>query len=403
MNGNPQSQNTNATRGAVTTPMARRGPWAVLSSMRFALALVAVLIAACITGTVLPQGDMVATTVRHHPDAARRLGLLRTLGLTDVFHASWFAALLGLLTLSLLACGAKQMMTLARAARKGRAISSLLIHLSLVAILAGGLIRGIWGQKGSLQLHAGESASEFQCVAASVPLPFDVHLLRFEVERDEASHGPASPSPDDGDRLLLRWTAGGQDSSLPVDVGTAQRVAASSAGSWTVTVLRYLPDFMMDPVTHTVETRSAQPRNPAIQVSVVGPGYATTNWLFARFPDVTMPMRQDTDAPFRMVYERHGQGAAGGSVRNYRSTLEISENGRIAKQASLAVNAPLSYRGYTFYQSGYNPEDTSWTSLLVVHDPGVPLVFTGFGALIIGLFLSLYVWPRESAPEAEPT
>ena len=375
---------------------APHGPWVILSSMRFALALVAVLVAACIAGTVVPQGDAVVSYARQHPDAVRRLTVLRALGLTDVFHAPWFAALLGVLALSLITCGFKQARTLAHTARNGRTVSSLLIHLSLVAILAGGLIRGIWGQKGSLQLHVGESVSDFQSAATSVPLPFEVRLLGFDVEIDER----AARTADASERLIVHWADGGPDASLPVSLGTEQSVSPqgprAAAGSFTVRVLRSVPDFMMDPVSHIVETRSAQPRNPAIQVSVVGAGYATTNWLFAKYPDVAMPMRRESDAPFRMVYERSAP-----PVKNYRSTLEIAEKGQVVKQASLAVNAPLSYRGYTFYQSGYNPDDATWTSLLVVHDPGVPLVFAGFTALIVGLFLGLYVWPRESAPKPE--
>jgi len=251
--------------------------------MRFALALVAILVAACIAGTVLPQGNAGSACLRHHTEAASRLGWLRALGFTDVFHSFWFVGLLGLLALSLVTCGVSQIRALRRqpAAARGRGISALLVHISLVAILAGGLIRGIWGQKGSLQLCEGESAAAFRTAAGVIRLPFEIRLERFEIEVDNESHARA---------------------------------------------------------------------------------------------------------------ER--------SIRNYRSTLAISEGGRVVKEGSLAVNAPLSYGGYTFYQSGYDPADTTWTSLLVVRDPGVPLVFAGFGILIVGLFLGLYVWPKETATDA---
>ena len=58
-----------------------------------------------------------------------------------------------------------------------------------------------------------------------------------------------------------------------------------------------------------------------------------------------------------------------------------------------AVNHPLKFNGYTFYQSGYNPNDPSWTSLEVVRDPGVPLVYGGFVSLICGLFIVFYLNP----------
>ena len=74
----------------------------------------------------------------------------------------------------------------------------------------------------------------------------------------------------------------------------------------------------------------------------------------------------------------------------------------MVKQATLAVNSPLSYGGYTFYQyqAGYDRMGGAWTSLLVVRDPGVPLVFAGFAAMLAGIFLGLYVWPRKRTPDS---
>jgi cytochrome c biogenesis protein ResB len=57
------------------------------------------------------------------------------------------------------------------------------------------------------------------------------------------------------------------------------------------------------------------------------------------------------------------------------------------------VNRPLTFKGYTFYQSGYDPNDLSWTSLEVVRDPGVRLVYLGFILLIGGLFTVFYLNP----------
>jgi len=51
------------------------------------------------------------------------------------------------------------------------------------------------------------------------------------------------------------------------------------------------------------------------------------------------------------------------------------------------------YKGYTFYQSGYNPEDLSYTSLQVVKDPGVAVVYSGFALMIAGLFIVFYLNP----------
>jgi predicted MFS family arabinose efflux permease len=53
----------------------------------------------------------------------------------------------------------------------------------------------------------------------------------------------------------------------------------------------------------------------------------------------------------------------------------------------------MKYGGYTFYQTGYDPKDPTWTSLQVVRDPGVPLVYAGFAFLIAGLFTVFYLNP----------
>ncbi len=69
-----------------------------------------------------------------------------------------------------------------------------------------------------------------------------------------------------------------------------------------------------------------------------------------------------------------------------------------AKATPIEVNAPLSYRGYTLYQAGYNPEDLTRSTLQVVRDPGVPVVYTGFLCMIGGLILLLCFKPAACKP-----
>jgi cytochrome c biogenesis protein ResB len=57
------------------------------------------------------------------------------------------------------------------------------------------------------------------------------------------------------------------------------------------------------------------------------------------------------------------------------------------------INHPLRVAGYSLFQTGYDPNDLSWTSLQVVCDPGVPLVYAGLCFLIAGLFSVFYLNP----------
>ena len=72
------------------------------SSMRFALALLVLLAAACILGSVLPQGQSYDYYAARYSERAAMVFFV--LFLDDVFHSWWFIALTALLCINLLAC-----------------------------------------------------------------------------------------------------------------------------------------------------------------------------------------------------------------------------------------------------------------------------------------------------------
>lgn len=73
-----------------------------LFSMKAALVLLGLLVAACVAGSVIPQGEIEAYYTGYYP---QRLGMFFLLmGLDDVFHCWWFIALTVLLCLNLLGC-----------------------------------------------------------------------------------------------------------------------------------------------------------------------------------------------------------------------------------------------------------------------------------------------------------
>ena len=71
-------------------------------SMRTALAILTLLIVACVLGSVIPQGEAESVYTASYPGNPGRLILL--LGLNDVFHAPWFVVLTGFLCVNLLGC-----------------------------------------------------------------------------------------------------------------------------------------------------------------------------------------------------------------------------------------------------------------------------------------------------------
>lgn len=78
-------------------------------------------------------------------------------------------------------------------------------------------------------------------------------------------------------------------------------------------------------------------------------------------------------------------------IKEFRSRVAVIEDdNRVALTKEILVNHPLQYKGYAFYQSGYDPKDPDWTGLEVSRDPGLPLVYAGFFLLNAGVIIIFY-------------
>ena len=83
-------------------------------------------------------------------------------------------------------------------------------------------------------------------------------------------------------------------------------------------------------------------------------------------------------------------------IKDFKSRVAIIEkDNRVALMQEIQVNHPLQYKGYTFYQSAYDPKQPDWSGLEVVKDPGVPLVYAGFILLNAGVMLIFYWKPKN--------
>jgi cytochrome c biogenesis protein ResB len=355
-----------------------------LASVKFAVTVVIIVAAACLVGTLLPQGADVSRYLAKHPDAATRFDLLDKVGLTHLFSSWWFIGLLCLLSASVTVCSTRRFATVRRTTgfARGRALGSMITHISFLLILSGAVIRGVWGEKGYLEFREGQTVAQFADDRGPQPLPFAIHLAKFDIERYDQQ---------ESQQLLVSWPAKNLKAALPVQLDVEQKF-----GEFSLKVLRYIPDFVVDMQTREITSRSSQPRNPAILVAVNGPTYQNHRWLFAKFPQFG---HETTASPLQMAYLAK---SADGPIKSFKSTLDIVDGDAVVKSKTIEVNSPISYKGYTFYQSGYNPEDPSYTSLQVVKDPGVPVVYTGFSLMIVGLFIVFYLnpWLNERRKQA---
>ena len=384
------------------------------ASPKLATAVGGVIVLACILGTLLPQGTDVQKYLQAHPDSTGRMKLLSSLGMTNVFAAWWFIVLLVFFALNITACLVRRLSARLRAGRLGiPGWGFLLTHVSMLLILGGAVIRGAVGQMGAFEIQEGRTTAHFLTSHGPVKMPFDVRLVKFELEHyaEKTTESPHAHGPD---TISVLWPERHILTQLVVEVGAPVTIyplgeEPTASNAVQVIVSRYVPDFVIDMTTRDVRSRSEEPRNPAILVNMEGRDLRVSKWLFANHPDFDMQHSSSSKETEKQVTLRF-QSAGGAHlshaqdrakrIKSFKSTLQLLEDGKVVREKTIEVNSPLSYRGYTLYQSGYNPKDLTLSTLQVVKDPGVPIVYTGFLCMIGGLILLLCFKPAPREPRS---
>ncbi len=160
-----------------------------LGSVKAAVVVTIPLAAACVLGSLLPQGSAAAVYFERLPGAQNWWSAAAVLGFTHVFSSWWFLGLLFICASGVGACTAYRLAVVRRATgvESRRAFGSALTHASLLLIFAGGFVRAIWGESGVIRLREGETTAEFIIPTVGVrPLPFAMRLDRFTIETEPA-------------------------------------------------------------------------------------------------------------------------------------------------------------------------------------------------------------------------
>lgn len=273
-------------------------------------------------------------------------------------HSYWaFITGIALVFVNLLAC------TLDKWKRIGWQV--FLVHLGVLIILAGAALTWKMALRGKMLLEvigAPERTAMDNEAMPSFNLPFSVRLDDFNLEYEgEPEHLIRLQRKKDGWEQILKVQPAGR-----YEVPGTDLVVEAGA---------FNPDLVVG--DKGVTQRSIEPRNPAMQVSLIRGGKKSKPvWLFMLFPG----MHQE-DLPVEMTY--HYEPAP---LKQYVSEVTLlSPDGKELKKGKFWVNSPLRYAGWSLYQSGYDPENAKTSILEVSRDPGVPVVYTGFGILMLGL------------------
>jgi hypothetical protein len=351
------------------------GRWLrVLASLRLSVVVMVTIGAICAYATF--------HEMRHGTPAVQR----------DVYQTPWFAFLLGLLGLNVLAA------MLSRWPWSKHHVGFLAAHVGILLILSGSVVSLYRGLDSSMALYEGETSDRVSLVEPSLQIHVPGHgvsgtfAVRFEKQ-------PPRPGRE------ARFQVPGSDVVL---------VARDYAPHVEVT----------EAVTAAGPRRAVTPRTPpakearrqaAVLLQVEGAAAKSEpTWvLWGERTGVAFGGEQASLAfrspeavlPFRVTLLRFNNESYPGSrmAATYESTVRIDDRELGSFEALVSMNHPLHHRGYIFFQSSFVEGRPMISIFSVARAPGLPLVYLGTTLLGAGILWMFYVKPwlaRRQAAQA---
>jgi hypothetical protein len=164
-------------------------------------------------------------------------------------------------------------------------------------------------------------------------------------------------------------------------------------------------------VTHAQPGRGDDARRPAFKVRLEGAVTASSDWVVWGEPRVIDTSRgavtvaygpAQAPLPFRLTLLDFESQRYPGSDRpaTYESRVRVDDPAGGRSEHLIAMNRPLHYGGYTFFQASY-VEGVPMTSILSVsRSPGLPIVYLGTVLLSIGVVWMFYLKPLVARRQA---
>jgi ResB-like family len=165
------------------------------------------------------------------------------------------------------------------------------------------------------------------------------------------------------------------------------------------------PHLQLGPMADAVEMERTYKENernqPAANVSVIQGGNVIGTWnLAAGFPRpisfdaagkacqiVLRPKRFYKPFAIQLLQFRHDRYAGTDIPKNFSSRIRLTDPARHEDRESLIfMNNPLRYRGYTFFQAGFDNNDTT-TVFQVAQNPSWLIPYISCALIVFGMLL----------------
>ena len=164
----------------------------------------------------------------------------------------------------------------------------------------------------------------------------------------------------------------------------------------------HLPIGPMAVAVQMEKTYKENERNqPALTVSILQSGNLIGTWsLAAGFPRplsfqaagkacqvVLRPKRFYKPFAIQLLQFRHDRYAGTDIAKNFSSRIKLTDPAKHEDRESLIfMNNPLRYRGYTFFQAGFDDNDTT-TVLQVAQNPSWLVPYISCALIVLGMLL----------------
>ncbi len=273
-------------------------------------------------------------------------------------------------------------------------IGIFLLHLGVILLLLGQLLTGLYARETQMRLDNGqtlgysEAPREVELAVIDVTDPsFDqvVSVPEEVLARGGTIQNPTLPFTIGIRRFLpnARLTMRAQEPNAPVSLATT-----GFGPNVVVTELpRTVKDDERDLTSAFIEINGVQ---GSLGTWLVSNAIADRQSFSVNDHSYELIMRQRRfykQFALTLIHFEHDRYAGTDIPKNFSSRVRLldSERGE-NREVLISMNDPLRYRGYTFYQAGFDNNDTT-TILQVVKNPAMLLPYIACGLVGLGLLV----------------
>ncbi len=411
--------------------------WGFFASVKFTLGLLIVLAITSILGTVIPQQEGAMELAKKLSPGL--VSILTSLQLFDMYHSLWFRLIIGTLALNLIVCSLDrfpvawkrfqaapkldrskpfedlpshrdiravgkfdEVLSLTAGvlktqykrfqqketdngvmlyAEKGRysLFGVYMVHLSVLIILIGSIAGSLFGFEAYVNIPEGESINKVRLRKSQVAraLPFDVRLDRFTVD----FYDNGAPKEYRSDLLFLKEGKAVLQGSLLVN-------HPITFDGITFYQSSYFP-IAGDKVRIKLSRDGGNPKPSALEIIRGNTLELPGKEGHFQIVEVAEDFRGLGPAALVSVHPHEGDKKQFWIFQNFEM---IRKRFPPTMLKSPALD-PSAFKPYTFSLEGVEMKYA--TGLQVSRDPGVPLVWTGFFLIMIGLFVAFFMSHRS--------